>query len=243
MSLGQELAEIARLVEDDDLESTMRRYVERIVRTVPGCDHAMITVGTSGGPETVAGRIEPDLLQGRVDQAFPANPVVDVLEFREPRRLTDVESDKRWPDFAARMADAGFRSALVLPLAATSESSAAMTLLSKEPDEFADTSFDLVMLFALHAGVAFDNVSLYHDSTSLVERLRSALRTRSTIGQAQGLLMLRYTYPSDRAFEALKVASQHRNIKLRDVASALVEAHDGQRLDAVLAEYGLVEPG
>ncbi|WP_028938631.1 GAF and ANTAR domain-containing protein [Pseudonocardia spinosispora] len=239
LSLGQELAEIARLVEDDDLETTMRRYVDRIVSTVPGCDHAMITVGTANGLETVAGWIDPDLLQGHADQAVPANPIADVLEFREPRRLVDVGSEKRWPDFTARMADAGFRSALMLPLAATTEPSAVLTLLSKSGDQFADTSYDLVMLFALNAGVAFDNISLYRDSTSLVGHLRSALRTRSTIGQAQGLLMSRYAYTSDRAFQALRISSQHRNIKLRDVASALVEAHDGERLEEALSEYGL----
>ncbi|MDT7661601.1 MAG: hypothetical protein QOD04_1157, partial [Pseudonocardiales bacterium] len=38
-TLAQELAEITRLVEDDDLDSTLRRYVDRVVRTVDGCDH------------------------------------------------------------------------------------------------------------------------------------------------------------------------------------------------------------
>jgi AmiR/NasT family two-component response regulator len=43
------------------------------------------------------------------------------------------------------------------------------------------------------------------------------------IGQAQGILMERERITSDQAFDILRRASQHLNVKLRDVAQALVD--------------------
>jgi hypothetical protein len=241
LSLAQELAEVTRMVEDDDLPGALNRYVDRVVRTVPGCDHALITVSTPSGTETVAGAsVVPGLADGWVEPTDMPNPIGEVLTYREPRRLADIRTDRRWPEFAARAMLSGFRSALALPLAATTEPSAAMTLLSRQPDQFADTTYDVVMLFVVHAGVVFDNVSLYNDSRSMLRNLRAALSTRSTIGQAQGLVMQRCKLTAESSFKLLRSASQNRNVKLRDLAGSLVTAHDEHRLDAALREAGLL---
>jgi AmiR/NasT family two-component response regulator len=42
------------------------------------------------------------------------------------------------------------------------------------------------------------------------------------IGQAKGILMERRGYDPDTAFETLRDASQHLNVKLRDIAHTLV---------------------
>jgi transcriptional regulator with GAF, ATPase, and Fis domain len=238
-TLAQELTEITRLVEDDDLDSTLRRYVDRVVHTVDGCDHASITVDTKTGPETVTGGAEPLLSYLTGNSPGDVSPIVEVLRYREPRRLPDVDSDQRWPEFGARMAKAGYHSALCLPLDTKAEPAAAFTLFSRKPNEFADTSYDMVLLFALHAGVAFDNVSLYSDCQTLVKHLRDALGTRSVIGQAQGLLMHCHGYGTEAAFGALRTASQHHNTKLREVARILVEAQQSDQLDAALRRFGL----
>jgi GAF domain-containing protein len=240
LSLAQELAEVTRLVEDDDLPGALNRYVDRVVRTVPGCDHALITVRTPDRTETVAGASVPGLADGWVEPTDLPNPIGEVLAYREPRRLADLGTDRRWPEFAARAMGSGFRSALALPLAAVSEPSAAMTLLSREPNQFADTTYDVALLFVVHAGVVFDNVSLYNDSQSMMRNLRAALITRSTIGQAQGLLMQRRGLTAGNSFDLLRKASQERNVKLRDLAGSLVAAHDQRRLDAAMRAAGLL---
>jgi GAF domain-containing protein len=242
LTLAQELAEITRLVEDDDLETTLQRYVDRVVRTVDGCQHASITIDSKGGPETVAGGSEPLLTYPGGLGGDEPSPVLEVLRYREPRRLPDVGTDERWPEFGARMAKAGYHSALALPLDTRTEPAAAFVLFSREPDRFADTSYDLVLLFALQAGVVLDNASLYQDSQNLVRHLREALGTRSVIGQAQGLLMHRHGYDVAAAFTALRTASQNHNTKLREVARILVEAQLGEDLDPTLGRFGLLEP-
>jgi GAF domain-containing protein len=230
LTLARELAEITKLVADDDFGSTMARFVTRIVRTVPGCDDAIITVRSATGVETV--HSSDDL---GFDPLVPG-PIVEAVTYGEPRRLDDVAADQRWPAFGTQFVNAGYRSCLCLPISTDGKESAVLTLLSREPDQFGESAFDIVLLLTLHAGVAFDNASLYHDSREMVTQLRAALRTRSLVGQAQGLVMRQFDCTADGAFDLLRRTSQNRNQKLRDLAGVLVEAHEGGRFEEVLAK-------
>jgi len=67
------------------------------------------------------------------------------------------------------------------------------------------------------------------DEERRAENLAAALVTRELIGQAQGILIERERITPDQAFVVLRQASQHLNIKLREVAQNLVET--GERPD------------
>jgi hypothetical protein len=246
LELAQELAEIGRLVEDDDVSTTLSRFVRRVVQTVPECDEAAITVLTGGQPEIVARHHKiADPLSEPARAVFDAQlttqggPLHDTLTYGEPRRADDLAVDHRWPQFAAAGINAGYRSCLFLPLPAAGRDVAAFNLFSAKPDAFGGTSYDVVLLFALHAGVAFDNVTLYHDSTRLVFHLQAALDTRTVIAQAQGILMHRYDLAADTAFTVLKRCSQDGNVKLRTLALEFVEAQAKGTLTQTLANHGL----
>jgi GAF domain-containing protein len=230
MTVASELAEFSRLVADDDFSSTTAKFVSRLVKTIPGCDDALITVRSASGVETV---------QSTGDLGFDPlapGPIVESVTFREPRQLGDVLADQRWPAFATQLVNAGYRSCLTLPLSTRGDESAVLTLLSREEGQFDESSYDVVLLLTLHAGVAFDNAAVYHDSLELVGQLRTALRTRSLVGRAQGLLMRDRGYDSEAAFAALRQASQNRNVKLRDLAAQLVAAHEAGDFDELAAE-------
>ncbi|RKT55461.1 GAF and ANTAR domain-containing protein [Saccharothrix australiensis] len=237
MALARELVEVSRLVEDDDVAGVARRFLDRLVRTVPGCDHALLTVRGDDGPEAVAASGESP----RLDSLSGSGPIGEALEYREPRRIADTAEDSRWTWFAAELALEGFRSCLVLPVPTTRPFSAALTLLSRAPHRFDEDAYDVVLLLTLHAGAVFDNVRLYHDSRKLVDNLTTALHTRHVIGQAQGILMHRFSCTTGETFALLRRASQHGNTKLRDVAAAVVSGQEGGRLSDVLAEYGLTQ--
>jgi len=228
ISIARELAEITRLVEADDFGSTLNRFVARVVRAIPGCDDAILTVRSSGAMEVVAGD-DPGF-----DPIAPG-PIVEAATFGEPRRLDDVAADQRWPSFSTKLANAGYQSCLALPLNTQNEDSAVLTLLSAKSGQFADTAYDIVLLLTLHAGVLFDNASLYHDSSQLVAQLRIALQTRSLVGRAQGMLMRQFNIDSEHAFETLKRSSQNSNTKIRDLAGILVTAHDNGQFEEALS--------
>ena len=53
--------------------------------------------------------------------------------------------------------------------------------------------------------------------------LQQAVASRDVIGQAKGILMERERLTADQAFDVLRRASQHVNLKLRDVAERVTE--------------------
>lgn len=238
LSVSEELAEVTRLLADDDVTTSLNRYVSRLVRSVPGCDAAFISAASTSGIETVAGTWQP-----KGSEPIQLGPIGDAFAYREPRRLTDTRSDTRWPAFSAELRDDGYHSALVLPLTGTAEPNATLTLLSTTPSEFGEASFDVVQLFAAYAGAVLDNATLYSDCRSLVDNLRSSLRTRSTIGQAQGLLMVQRDLDTTGAFDVMRQASQRHNVKLRDLAADLVAAHEDGSFDELAGRFGLLAPG
>ncbi len=98
--------------------------------------------------------------------------------------------------------------------AATSEDLGALNLFSTVPDAFDEEAEHVALLFAAHAAVAMA------DAQEL-ERVRSALGTRDTVGQAKGILMERFKLTPDQAFALLVRASQTSNRKLHEVAEEL----------------------
>lgn len=238
LTLTQELVEVSRLAEDDDVNAILSRFVTRLAKTVPGVAEATITVRTPDGAETVAA-VE---LDGVGETPSAADPIAEALEYREPRRVEDTETDQRWPGFSADLTSRGYRSLLALPIPTRRATPAVLTLYSRSPHQFDETAYDIVLLLTLHAGAVFDNAQLYHDSRSLVDQLNTALDTRQAIGQAQGLLMRHFNTDADTGFRLLRGASQNTNSKLRQVAQTLVSAQESGDLAGALSRFGLDNP-
>ena len=62
------------------------------------------------------------------------------------------------------------------------------------------------------------------------EQLGRALASRAVIDQARGMVMALAPCSSERAWDLLVDLSQHCNVKLRDVAAALVATTKDERL-------------
>lgn len=70
------------------------------------------------------------------------------------------------------------------------------------------------------------------------EQLEQALVSRPVIDQARGMVMVLAPCSSERAWDLLVDVSQHCNVKLRDVATALVATTNGQELpEAIRREW------
>ncbi|WP_345021970.1 ANTAR domain-containing protein [Streptomyces shaanxiensis] len=69
-----------------------------------------------------------------------------------------------------------------------------------------------------------------HELRVTNEQLRQALASHAVIDQARGMVMALAPCSSDMAWDLLVEVSQHCNIKLRDVAAALVATTKGRSL-------------
>jgi hypothetical protein len=108
----------------------------------------------------------------------------------------------------------GIRSQIGVRLFDSPKSHGALNLYSTRVGAFEDLE-SLSALFAHQAGLA---ISYAHHISTLEE----AVRSRTTIGQAVGIVMERYNLNDERAFAFLKRLSSHRNVKLRLIAEEFI---------------------
>ena len=105
----------------------------------------------------------------------------------------------------------------------------ALNLYSRSPAAFSIDDRARGILLASLAGLAFTTARSHDEEELKSIQLQAALATREMIGQAQGILMERESISADQAFDILRQASQHLNVKLRVVAQSLVDT--GERPD------------
>jgi hypothetical protein len=158
-----------------------------------------------------------DQMQIDTDQG----PCLDASTTGSTYYADDLIDDERWPTFAPLAVDAGIRSVLAYSLSTTRPS--ALNLYSRLPAAFGATDRAQGQLFATLAHLALDSAEERASDEQRTGNLIEALRTRELVGQAQGILMERERITADQAFDVLRRASQHMNIKLREVAATLVE--------------------
>jgi GAF domain-containing protein len=218
-----DIARIAQVHADEtSADDVIARVVELVTRRCAQCDGAALTVDTGGEHTFGASCGEIDQIH-RVQFGVHAGPVVEVLDNGEPRRVDDVASEKRWPDFAAVTSAAGFRSCLVLPVRTDRSRAGALALYSCTVSAFTESSHDLALLLAAQAGVAVDNHAVYAVAQRAVANLQEALQTRAVIEQAKAIIAVQHGIGLDDAFSLLSAQSQREQRRLSDVARSFVD--------------------
>jgi hypothetical protein len=209
------------------VQGTLQRIVDLAERAVDGCEAAGILV-VSDKTVTTAAASSPlvvviDQLQIDADEG----PCLDAASHGSTFYADDLIDDERWPIFAPTAVAAGIRSVLAYSLSV--ERPSALNLYARLPAAFGATDRATGHLFATLARLALDSAELRASDEKKSANLIEALRTRELIGQAQGILMERERIQGDQAFDLLRRASQHMNIKLREVAETLVETGESPK--------------
>lgn len=219
--LESNLAQVAvELFAAGTVAGTLERVVQLAAATVGGCDSAGILV-LEGDHLAVAAA--SSTLARRLDEAQIATnegPCIDAALGGTTTYVADLADDDRWPAFAPTAVHAGVRSVLAYSLAGRRPS--ALNLYAELPAAFGAFDRAQGQLYATLARLAVDSATERAAGESVAANLTEALRTRELIGQAQGILMERERITADQAFDVLRRASQHLNVKLREVAETLV---------------------
>jgi GAF domain-containing protein len=133
--------------------------------------------------------------------------------------VRDILDEDRWPIWAKAAADLGYHSVLSSSLETTSQRLGSLNVYSRTVNAFDDEDVEVMKLMAAHASVAISAAKMRGE-------LHEALGTRTTIGQAQGILMLAFGISSDQAFAYMRRLSQDRNIKLFAIAEEVISNRD-----------------
>jgi AmiR/NasT family two-component response regulator len=218
--LAERLAEAARALRTEDVVQTLERAVSLAVEMVTGCDGAGVTMLRHGrAPETPAATSDwvshGDALQYELQQG----PCIDALWEHEVVTSSDLSDLMRWPVWGPRVVDeVGVRSVLCLQLFTNRDTVGALNMYGQSPGAFDD-------VLDQHEGQALaTHIALALTAAQEIEHLNLAVRSRTVIGQAEGILMERFDMDAAHAFAVLKRVSQHSNVKLFQVAVELVRS-------------------
>lgn len=136
--------------------------------------------------------------------------------------VPDVTTENRWPGYTDAAVAAGIGSVLGVPFELEGEAKAALNIYSSQPQAYDQADIEAVVH---QVGLASSGLRLAvrlagHRDTAA--DLAAALTSRTTIDLAVGIIMAQNRCPQHEAVAILKSASNHRNIKLRELAAELV---------------------
>lgn len=188
--------------------------------TVRGCDHASLLVldndqyVTVGASDKIAWEID------QMERRAGDGPCVDAIEEETPQIDPDLTTPSLWPKLAAKLVEeTPVRGAMGFRLLVNKRKGAALNLFSDTPKSFDEESAGTAAVLASFASVAINAVSKGEDAASL----RRGLLSNREIGKAVGMLMLLHGITEEDGFDLLRRHSQALNIKLADVARAVIE--------------------
>ena len=187
---------------------------------VRGCDHASLLVRendryvTMGASDRLAQHV--DDLERRAGDG----PCIDAIEEETPQIDTNLTTPSHWPKLASVLvAETPVRGAMGFRLLVDKHKGAALNLFSDTPNLFDAESAGRAAVLASFASVAINAIAKGEDAASL----RRGLLSNREIGKAVGMLMLLHEMSENEAFDLLRRHSQALNIKLAEVARAVIE--------------------
>jgi hypothetical protein len=208
-------ARLADMLEPGDLDATLSQVTAAAVELIPDAAHASITVRHGDSLQTVNTTSQGVLVLDAAQYALHEGPCFEAATDAAQVTAPDLAADPRFPSYGPRAVEAGISAQAAFRLfERNGGTQGALNLYATKPGAFADLE-DTAALFRSQAAVA---IAYAYEITNLNE----ALETRTTIGQAMGIVMERYHLNDERAFAFLTRLSQHRNVKLRRVAEEIV---------------------
>lgn len=209
-------------------EDTIQQIIQLALDCVD-CDFASVTVvHTDGRVETVASSDplvdEADALQYELSEG----PCLTAAEKGGWYSVAESGTDPRWPRWGPRAAEMGLHSLLAVHLFTDRTMLGALNLYARSAYHYSEDDIASAQIVAAHASVGLAR-------SRSEQNLWRAVDARHVIGQAQGILMERYSLSAQAAFAVLKRYSQQHNVKLRDVAVHLLQSGEMPGIDGPLA--------
>lgn len=219
------------LFSEETLQSALDLTARLSRETLPETAGAGVTLIRGGKKYTAAYTDElverADALQYKLDEG----PCIAAWRDNTIVRIDEMTAERRWPRWTPEAASLGLGSCLSAPLRVRAEATGAIKVYSKQTGTYETAHERILQMLADQAAVVLANVEGYVEAQQVSEQLKEALRTRDTIGQAKGILMAKEDIDDEAAFAMLRQASQTQNIKLRDIAQAIVETTRGRAPD------------
>lgn len=212
-------------------EETVGHAVELLAQaakeTIPGTIGAGVTVIDSAGRKVSTGSTDSVVRQADdLQYETGQGPCLSAWASSTTFRVDDAQTDPRWPEWSAAVADLPVRSVLSTPLIHGEQTVGALKVYSAFPNAFSADVERLLVLFAGPAAALLAHVQTKEMPQKLSDSLQHALGSRDAINMGKGILMERHSLDEAAAMVAMMRMSRNEGIALREAAGRIVAGPD-----------------
>ena len=222
--LARTLVELAdTLVADFDVVELLTRLADRCVEVL-GVDAAgLMLAAPDGDLRVMASSSEAMRLLELFELQSKEGPCLDCYLGGKPVVNQDLGTvDGRWPRFGPEALAAGFRSVHALPMRLRGTVIGALNLFHAEAGEMRGADVDAAQALADVATIAILQHRATLEAQVVNQQLQHALNSRIVIEQAKGMVAESERLNMEQAFSALRTHARNHNLRLVDVAEAVI---------------------
>ncbi len=212
------------LVDDYDVVDMLTGLADRCVSLLGVAAAGVMLAAPSGSLGLVASSCETMRLLELFELQAEEGPCMDAFRTGEPVNEIDLRTGADpWPAFSTAASEAGYSSALALPLRLREVTLGALNLLRAANQPMVEADIVVARAFADLAALSISQHRASTEAQRLNEQLTSALTSRVVIEQAKGVISERAGVDLAEAFARLRAYARKGNYRLTDIARAAVD--------------------
>lgn len=218
------------LIDDFDVIDFLHLLVDRCVELLDVDAAGLLLANQHGQLQLIATSDEQVRLLELFQLQNDEGPCLDA--FATGTRISHANlttAGARWPRFAEAATDAGFTAVDALPMRLRDDVIGALNLFRTNPGELTGTALQTAQALVAVATIGLLQERSIRHHEVLTEQLQTALNSRVVIEQAKGLVAERLGVDMQGAFVVLRGHARGNNLKLSDVARAVIAGQTGAR--------------
>ncbi len=223
----------ALLLFAEDVDEALHHLARMAVVVVPDGPSCGITIAEGSGFRTI---VYSGSVPASVDEAQYQRgdgPCLEAFRTGVPVIIQDLATadQDRWGGFPPVALATGAHGVLAYPLEVGGTTAGVLNLYAHQRDLFPAAVQRIAKQFVDPAALILSGVLRRLSQDELINQLHGALASRAVIDQAIGIVMARRACGAAEAFVALRRMSNDRNVKLRDLAEAMIQEVAADRPD------------
>lgn len=214
-----------------DFLNELARYSSEQLSGPHGQVHCGITLLRNRTAGTVASSSERARAVDEIQYKFGDGPCLRSCREGIMVHVPDFELDTEFPEYNETVLKNGIRSVLAVPFDLPGDTArAGLNLYSDKPNAFDAAAVEHAVSYVRQAAKGLRLAILLAQHSDTASNLKAAMASRTIIDTAVGIIIAQNRCSQEEAIRLIKSASSNRNLKLRDVAAAIVESAGGGSL-------------